>query len=1734
MKQKNFITSAIILASLFCGSEALAQMGPYTNYRNAKVTHREGQWYRNDYQNDHSINQNAANPGTFDMGQGSSAKERGMIENSMARVRVQKVHEYREDVYINPGKSKTLYAPNNHENTKTSLGYYQRWYNYATDGQIDRNLITFNKASYSYVMSDGVYSGAFLTGQINTANSLWSVNIKAPEDFSSPYYLACDMSDYKDVQPPKNNNSEFDEPTLGQRVIYTIYPASVIKAKINKDTYYETHDIHLPAKRVSGKTPEQVALNMPANNYFTDDEDGDCGELSISLDRNGVSSDLISLNSGSISENERKISFTQSNRNEIPDGSVVYINVTKNGYKIAQFKLTFDANTEGLTETQIRNITKNDDLYFRTNNYLKENYTLLTSLNFDFDDVSNDDANKQAYSSDNQRYEISYYPYPLEWGTSSYAFYGHSNNADYNPDFENTNNHFAQWGQYSITNGDGYSTSTKPEDALLPDSKYHMYIDANQYPGTICELPFSAKFCRSSRLYVTAWIKSVTDSPDAGVLFILKGVNDDGTERVIHTQSSGQITKASNNDWRQIYFEFTSPGYTFDNYVLELFNNCSSANGGDFCVDDIRVYLSPLEVNAHTTKPLCTEEKEAKVQVNINYELLLDRLAIDEVRQQSQEVITEGYYSFVNKTAFDRAIAQGTSFNEAFSASVIHGSNVYMGGGEYYGTIKFSNYFNANNGQDGMANHTGSWGANRRISFEASVGANSTDENYVTLVAGDEYYMVFTKTDISGMTPTEMAAAYEFDDPDCAISGTFEVEGPLIVKINGDVSSTAETVCIGQHPLIDVEMRDGEGGIVEDAVFDWYFGDIHSFQNEKTEPIAELNGDTHSLEEALELFRIFYPDATSVTDATIPAESESANEKLYQEDIDLLERLSEDYSSSGLNAKLTLSASRNLSIRLMAASTYVVLIPVGTEPEYVGGSTQVSICWEPTQILLRAQDGAPLLDVGQKNADYSGAGDYAVKVRLGKLQYDNLNQLAVPVRNPRLNDGTQVGVANVTNDLNVYLNWTDDPRYIDGLVEQGGYSMIVGKVNSFTIQANASANTSRVILSFNKSNPNFQPREGYHYSVAVRFTTPDVQIEDCYGTLVIPLIIVPDYEVWVGKPNGNWNDDGNWRRAEPTDINKVSGYITNAENGTSAGYVPLAATRILIPTDNGVQLYKASELSGAGGILDLETNKGNLSSPTANIEYDLVASRDNNTTQDMYIAGLFKTNQCYRIHFDVRGQMLNSHLLTYDRAWTNVEVPTEQWTTIATPLQGVFTGDWYTKSTGEESAEYFTDLTFGDGNDRLRPYVLQRSWNEHAVINEEGDGTESGHTSSAHTSDVTWSSTYNDVDIQNRPGEGFSILVGKGTQTINDGKVEFRLPKEDTQYDGFNATFQRRQVNTGLLFSDKLKQAEKASVKVRPSHDGNYILVGNPFTASLDMNKFFEENTSLDKVYWTESSDPYTAVESNDQWITSDGSSTPLVPPYTAFYVRQTAPNPAPIDIVFSRDMAVMRLADDAETQNLQGMTLQATSEKGNSTALLRYDAMAENGFVNNEDVQLMTQSTGVTTPLVYTVAGDMAANINQIKDLQKIPLGLFAAENEVTTVTFKGVSALREPTLYDALQNSSTPITEGMTLDINGSSHGRYYIFALGEGDGTTTGIDEITSTEDEVKVTSPIHRQVVVTANSGIEGISIYSANGTLLRRVTPAGDTTCTIDGVASGVAVVMVKTANNNDTFKIIIK
>ena len=67
---------------------------------------------------------------------------------------------------------------------------------------------------------------------------------------------------------------------------------------------------------------------MFASNYFVNGEDGGCGALTVKFDYgdSGIDESYLSLPSETVKGDVRKISFDQ--KKVIPDGTVVYINVT--------------------------------------------------------------------------------------------------------------------------------------------------------------------------------------------------------------------------------------------------------------------------------------------------------------------------------------------------------------------------------------------------------------------------------------------------------------------------------------------------------------------------------------------------------------------------------------------------------------------------------------------------------------------------------------------------------------------------------------------------------------------------------------------------------------------------------------------------------------------------------------------------------------------------------------------------------------------------------------------------------------------------------------------------------------------------------------------------------------------------------------------------------------------------------------------------------------------------------------------------------------------------------------------------------------------------------------------------------------------------------------------------------------------------------------------------------------
>lgn len=1749
MKTRYIVLSAFVAAFLSNGLKAFAQRNTYSN---VTINHKISQFYNTNYQmnNRRSEQTDPYANDTFD------DESEGWAEEPVGGNKVQKTHEYRMVIYMEPGTTRTLYLPGNMENTHLSMFNYQRWYDYSTDSRSDQISVSRlsnngnkNNRDYSidyeetsYNFSNGLVGGNFINDVPDNVFdydvALTKVRFTMPEN-ESVYYLACDVSNYTDdVSRPIRNSGSINEPTLSQRVIFEIHDASEMRNQLENctgNTYLETYDYHYPAKRITSKTAEQVALRLEAQNYYCPGETGgEAGDLTYEV----VGGEDYVTGEGTLSGTDRVISFNVNNENYSEKNRNVQIKVYKKGrngitYNVALFNLTFDENTEGLAQSQLAAISSSSERYKRTNEYLDKAYTLITRLDMDYENI--------VYGG--QHRETDYHPYPMDWTYSSYGAYVSQNNKSSNP----------QWGEYGITRV--FPFHDKEGHTRLNATGYHLYLDANELPGTICKLPFRENLCAGARLYVTAYVKSLGNNAnqcDASLLFIVKGVDAYGNEETLYTQASGQIPRNLNNgnpEWFQVYFSYSNGNKVYDHYILQLENNCANTRGADMCLDDIRVYMNPLHVEAKTVEPVCNEDKDVDVQLRLNYEMLVNRLGMTEGADEEKS----GYYSFLNKDVFDREFADnGDNYRKAFEAALVKGDGIYNSGSQWYGTFTFNSDFEQNGDEQGRPTNDEAGredpgqDEDRIIYFTSSISANSGVTQ--SLVPGETYYIVYNAStfDPSNATSIEnIADMYDFSSI-CTVKGEFLVEGPLIIRINGDVQSEAETSCVGQIPLVNVELRDGlqGGGVVEDAVFDWYFGDITSFAEEKTESGIDL-------ETALANFRYFYPDVTSVTENIVQRNEDTW--VLTQEEIDFIKSMNEDYGASGSNPKLTLSASSDLTIRLLQAETDVVLIPIGTKP-----SEDIKICWEPTQFTLYAQDTAPSLTVGRTDVTYpegaypQGSG---VSVRMDLAQYNDITSgqgpLTVPVRDPKLGDDDAT-VTRVVSQPEMYLIGTNDPDYKDKV--GNGFEYIVGNVEDFTISPREPAFSSAVQLSFDKSR--LAMKEGYEYDVTFRFKTagsserPDEDTDLlCFGNLVVPFKIVPEYQVWIGGKDGNWNNDNNWRRADYTDLNKTAGnYLSNAANGTSNGFAPMMSTKIVMPelTADGqgqIELYAPVFTT----VFDLTTNKPeHIGEETHLIEYDVVV-RPRGSAEGIktpYFAGRYYTNQCDQVHFNANSEMLHSELLTHNKAWTDVEMPVRQWTSVSTPINGVYSGDWYTKTSGTEDAEYFEPLMWNNrDNNRLKPMMTQRSWDGNASV------VGNNAVQSAVVSDVTWSSTFNAVDVPYTPGKGFSIHANMGS-SYNDN-VKFRFPKSDPSYSGFNASLDRNADDYGKLATSVMAdlgpggefdedETKPYEVSVTPSQDGNYLMLGNPFVAQLDMAKFLTANSGvLSNEYWATNGngDPLSGVvdENGESWLTSDGESNALVPPYTAFYVKLNDKSTEEKTITFTRDMAALKPSATTETQSLQGMTLLAAGAKGNSTALLRYDAAADNGYAKSEDVQLMRESAGTAAPLVYTVAGDMAANINQVKDLQQIPLGLFAADGDVTTLTFTGTDALLEPSLYDAELNTDTPITEGMTLSVNGASHGRYFIRARGAGEGTS-GISEVVGDADgDVTVYSVAERQVVVSSSAGLRAVRVYAVGGQLLKSESVAdGRTAVTLDGVDSGVAVVRVVTADGQTTRKLVVK
>ncbi len=1760
---------------------------------------------------------------------------------------------------------------------------------------------TFNNTSLSLYPDTRL---KFMTFYYPTDAEFSSITTSGFNGGNNDYYLvACDVSSYMDFAPLSTDRSStrifpfgtsgYYEPTLSARTIFYIVGVDDVDTSdtdlpeglqnymnllnnsayqgggdTENDKYIEEYEITYPNRRLTDYTNELVALSKSAHAYAipnaTADKTNSTNPISLTASVSTTNNTAgIALANTSISGQYRSISFYKSDATltngksapwQVEDGSTATILVTKTvgttTYNIARFKITFKEEFTPLTQTQVGGLsTLTDeqkaqywwgDMTYRSPEYMEENYELLTSITFDYDD---DITAEYLYGENTTARREHIYPFPMDWGSSSYSYIsglGADEQWLYPYGYRVTPGEYAIANTYYYDNAD--LIAQIPVDVGKKTSTgFWVNVDATDAPGTLAILEFGEDLCPASKLYVTAWIKSLNYAgvnsdngvaeASSSVLLTITGVYPDGSEVPVYRYASSQIRHTNSmpletyndgtdipssitgvgegtNNWFQLYFSFINQANTgFDHYALRIDNRSENSSGADYVYDEIKVYVERPEVEMVQLDPICatSEDDKSAMRLDIDYEVMMSRLGFDpedytnETDTQTAKTASVDFV-IINEAQYRNALAayEGLTDSdeykeyqeEAFKDALVIFFDA-SGNEHQFPTLDFycnyslnDEYDDENPGKNIVKFDNNDEGYFfRRI--EGSTRYLSVD-CLTNMMAYAEYIILLEPhTETEKSSEEKLKEFIQLLDDQCAIKTEFYLSSETILKLNGETIDPTADYCAGQEFVISPEVTytnptTGETIYIDGVYFDWFFGsrDEYVANNE------DFGGV--SLEEALIMFRTYYPDAEELSETETPVTGDDNEQDFTQYHYDIIAYYLEQERYGGMNKMLVLHRS-HLDMRVLDIGLELVIQPI----EMTFTEENVEICFGYVPLVLYASGDAPTLKAGFNNINYPD-NDYEPCLRLGLAQMEKCSEStpftinlckATYVTEADENGQTitidHLGVADGMDLL--FLVDTDDPNYRDIILGKGDdEEIVVGKVarlyatsedgNDPRSDAPSDISGSYMQIYFygdiddldDSGVTPFTVREGYYYVVSVYFQEKgvfDTENNDepvgsaCWGTFPLEIKVVPEYLVWTGDRYDNWNNDNHWRRADKDELNKPSSdaYPTNTENTTDNGFVPMLFSKVIIPRNSEAELYMSGFDEGADGMLSWvgdEEIEGNT--PTTNHEdvdedpeplnimYDLMLYENGNGALK---TEHYRVNLCDQIHFEPGAQLLHSEQLIYNKAWTDVELSQGPWTLAATPLRDVASGDWYTKkTTGTETAEYFTDINFDSDCDRVSPMVYQRSWSNSGNQIIYNSGTDKTVPAYATTG---WSSVYNDVSVAQQAGEGFSIKASNG----GTSDLMFRFPKADVSYQYqvgtsssmTDATTTISRGNAGkLLISGLVDRTDPDSdddsvysgeVTVDLTQTSNaYYIIGNPFTAHMSMKEFLAENTQF-KGYWLEST--YGPIAGNGEY-SSWGDEDCLIEPYSAFFVTMDESDLTRADesttIRFTKDM--QKFEDEVEKTSLVAFSVRASSEVGTTGASLSYSEEAIDGYNTIEDAVLMEDATWKKDgmPLVYTVADDMAVSVNKLNALTLVPLGCFADDDLEYTLTFVGVGNLNEPSLYDAYTNTDTPLTEGYTLEMVGETHGRYFIRSKGP---SVTGIEEVEDVIYSMSAYSPNAGTIVVSSEAGIETLEVYSLGGILLGKASVGGNMTCTLDGIESGVAIVRACTSVGTFTKKI---
>lgn len=1291
----------------------------------------------------------------------------------------------------------------------------------------------------------------------------------------------------------------------------------------------------------------------------------------------------------------------------------------------------------------------------------------------------------------------------------------------------------------AVINGkaDGERVLYDRTNAMTKGKQYghFMYFDASDETRKIAAIDFKANLCSGAKLIFSAAVADLTAGPSyvaPQVLFKLYGIIKDANDKVIYSRlitsfSSGDLANNTQGAqrqfgvWYQMYSRIVLPrnsgAENFSDYRIEVHNMCSGTSGADYAVDDLRLYIQHSKIEVVQNEPVCPGKlKSASVPNKITLKISTH---------------------YENAKAFTSEVADPKMFYRLCDIAGNPLANIDYDGDnipDEYGTSEVPEAYD----ETKMLPSYAAGGATDKPMFEKDPEKHIVlllANRHFDLVLGQKYYVSVAYPDENN--PSKPGVWGKSTNACSTYSDDFEIvqQKFVISDLNGNVVTTVRVSCDADRTpdvkitgkLETADIVNGGSITLNTVKFDWFLSEPN-----KENDFASISG----LQEALRDYRDHYPEVNG-----LDAGYQSVNSDRYN--------LLKTYVD---NHRLILSASNNLDNHKFLSGwmgTYkIAAAPIGeTHKE---GTITYLICPEPLYFTLRVVEDGPKLTLGFGNVVYPND---ERAVRIGLPQIRAMKELILPVAS--LESTNQIEFLEKSS---VFISDSNDPTF-------DNTKQIVGVIKNTTFDKRET----QLGIEFN-NNAKTVFREGYWYELNFSYQQHRVGSEtvvSCPGEMFIKFKIVPEYLTWNSTPdnkfNANWNNDLNWMRSKKAEI-----YKTDYTDYGQQAYTPMKFSKVTIANQTGRVYPSLGNIvyrEGNDIATKLTNDKGE--EPTPYIAYDMMVkwnydTDDHSDTGDgVFSCETFHGNLCSEIYFKPQAELLNQTYLVYKKAYAELEVAKNRWHILSSPLKATYAGDFYApKSNGRQVTEAFKPISFDNKlNSRTDAPVYQRNWDgdgtevvdgiHHYEANDYKDGASRIDTISDGSMDVAslyWSHTYNKVNEEYANGKGFALKSGDDYTNALATTSLFRLPKEDSEYSYYNADgTENSSMKISVDRTDNYQlivepsTAEEALGKILQPLTGNthsnnrYYIVGNPYTASLSMYRFLNGNPGFERKVWTLVDGvlnahivPEGTYKRNQDYI---------IEPMQGFFVK-VKEGKTVSQAKFTLTMTTDRwISGGVAVQEPAAVYINVVNDDNLcSTAKVVVCNDADDEFVDDEDVELLNNSDIEDIPQVYTVAGNQAAALNKLSNINFLPLGIIAKEDGKVMSNGAAVnveiSANRYVTdklfVFDAKMGTFTPADAPISIMAN--EHGRYYI---------TTSTYNLKQHNDEanIKCFSPNSGTITVSSpNIAIANVRIYNAEGLLLTSALGINQASWT-KNIGCGLFIVKAETMDGQSkTFKLSVR